>query len=72
VYQYQSGITITSLSVDFLLLSFCTFDQLITLKSFKSLLCVLIYRPANFHGDFIQVFSEFVSGILISFDTIYL
>ncbi len=38
--------------------SFCSFEsQLITLNSFKSVLCVLIYRPPNSHGDFIQEFS---------------
>jgi len=42
--------------------SYSTFEsQLITLNSFKSVLCVLIYRPPNFHGGFIQEFSELLS-----------
>lgn len=50
---------------------FSTFEsQLITLNSFKSVLCVLIYRPPNSRGDFIQEFSEFLSGIVPSFDNI--
>ncbi len=51
--------------------SFCSFkSQLITLNSFKSVLCVLIYRPPNSHGDFIQEFSELLSAIVPSFDKI--
>lgn len=40
--------------------SFSSFEsRLIMLNSFKSVLCFLIYRPTNSHGDFIQEFSEF-------------
>ncbi len=49
--------------------SFCSFEsQLITLNSFKSVLCVLIYRSPNSHGDFIKELSELLSVIVPSFD----
>jgi len=34
--------------------------------------CKVVPGIVEFHGYFIQVFSEFLSGILLSFDTIYL
>ncbi len=36
----------------------------------KSVLCVLVYRPPKYNKDFIQQFSEFLSHIVPSCDNI--